>query len=243
LVLAHGMGLNLGQSLPDHSFFLCSLSVPAHLCRQEAFGVKGFVGVLMSLPFHWESCLDTGSGHFTTPLLGVSAGVTPKHVISRQRICTCLVTVWPPHSYSYNDRIKYIIRVQVLHHPCSGIPDSCDSCCKASKIKSEWFNCGGSLRQFSCKKQLRPFCPHDTGKWFYLCIYLSRGTVWNSLWRPSWPWTQRSARLCLSSAGIKTCTTMPSDISTFAESRLYVQSPNIWVCPIASSLLLCVCEI
>lgn len=38
LVLAHGMGLKLGQSLVDNSLSLCSIFVPAHLVGKTHFG-------------------------------------------------------------------------------------------------------------------------------------------------------------------------------------------------------------
>jgi hypothetical protein len=43
------------------------------------------------------------------------------------------------------------------------------------------------------------FCFFETG---FLCIALYR-LSWNSFCRPGWPWTQKSACLCLPSAGIK----------------------------------------
>ena len=41
---------------------------------------------------------------------------------------------------------------------------------------------------------------HADSSWeLWSCVWLS----WNSLCRPGWPWTQKSACLCLPSAGIK----------------------------------------
>jgi hypothetical protein len=63
-MLAHGMSLKLGWLFVGHSLSLCSI---LHACisyRQNKFGVKGFVGELVSLSFHWGSCLATGGGLF-----------------------------------------------------------------------------------------------------------------------------------------------------------------------------------
>lgn len=58
-MLAHGIDFKLGLSLVGHSQSLF------HLCPCT-FWVEGFVGELMSLSLHWESCLAFSIGHFLT---------------------------------------------------------------------------------------------------------------------------------------------------------------------------------
>jgi len=43
---------------------LCHL-YPCASCRQDKFGIEGFVGGLMSPSVHWNFPLTTGSGHFS----------------------------------------------------------------------------------------------------------------------------------------------------------------------------------
>jgi hypothetical protein len=63
-VLAYGMGLNLCWLLFGHSLSLCSISSAYISCRQDKFGVKSFVGGLVSLSLHWGSCLAIGGDLF-----------------------------------------------------------------------------------------------------------------------------------------------------------------------------------
>lgn len=51
-MLAHGMSLNLGQSLVSHALCLCSIFVPEHLAGMTHLGA-GFVGEFVSLSVHW----------------------------------------------------------------------------------------------------------------------------------------------------------------------------------------------
>ena len=48
-MLAHGMGLKLGQFLVNLSFSLCSLSYAYITFRQDKFGVDSFVDGLVAL--------------------------------------------------------------------------------------------------------------------------------------------------------------------------------------------------
>jgi hypothetical protein len=47
-VLAHGMGLKLGQLLVGHSLSLCSIPLACISCSQDKFWVESFVGGLVS---------------------------------------------------------------------------------------------------------------------------------------------------------------------------------------------------
>jgi hypothetical protein len=70
-----GYGLQVGAVIcllfPQSLLYLC-------LCtswKQDKFWVKGFIGGLLFLSLHWESCLATGGGHFKL-CITVSAWVT-----------------------------------------------------------------------------------------------------------------------------------------------------------------------
>jgi hypothetical protein len=52
---------------------------PCTPCRQDRFGVEGFVGGLLSLSLLWKSCFTPGGVHFSLypPLVGISATLPP----------------------------------------------------------------------------------------------------------------------------------------------------------------------
>ena len=59
-MLAHGIGLKLGQLLVGHLLIsVPSPPIPALFVRQDKFGVGSFVCGLVSLLLHWGSCLAT----------------------------------------------------------------------------------------------------------------------------------------------------------------------------------------
>jgi hypothetical protein len=67
--IPHGINLKLGQLLVGHFHSLCSIPIPPQLF------VESFVGGLVSLSLHWDSCLATGvalSGSIS-PVLWVPA--------------------------------------------------------------------------------------------------------------------------------------------------------------------------
>ena len=64
-MLAHGMGFKLGLLLVGHSLPLLHTTPPAFLVdRIDTFGVKSFLGELVSLLLHWGFCLATGGDLF-----------------------------------------------------------------------------------------------------------------------------------------------------------------------------------
>ena len=63
-LIVSGMGLMFGQLFVVHPLSLCSIPHAYISCRQDKFWVKSVVGRLVSLLFHWGSCLETGGWLF-----------------------------------------------------------------------------------------------------------------------------------------------------------------------------------
>jgi hypothetical protein len=82
-------GADIGRLFLQTLLYFC----PCASCKQDTFWVESFVSGLLSLSFHWESYLATGSSHFRIhiSMLGTSVRIASPHprFLIYARHCPC----------------------------------------------------------------------------------------------------------------------------------------------------------
>lgn len=108
-------------------------------------------------------------------------------------------------------------------------------CSKKWKKKLYLFVFSFIFYNMSFPKYQRPW--HNSNNYVFLCplrniFFLKTGShcaalwAWISIYRPGWPWTQKSSCLCILVLELKACGTMPTCLSS-----LYpLSSVCVWMC-------------